>query len=110
IRRLNSFALEYLSMRDRLECLATGEYQRIRLANLLSSALKGVLYILDEPSQGLHAKEIDLVLQAFTELKHQGATIVAVDHDERLIRNADFIIDMGPGGGREGGRIVAEFE
>jgi excinuclease ABC subunit A len=104
---LNRVGLSYLSLSRSGETLSGGESQRIRLAAQLGSNLTGVSYILDEPTIGLHARDNALLLDALEELKVRGNSILVVEHDEETIRRADHIIDLGPGAGQGGGRIVA---
>jgi excinuclease ABC subunit A len=87
--------------------LSGGEAQRIRLASQLGSNLRGVCYILDEPTIGLHARDTRMLLATLNQLKERGNTVVVVEHDEETIRRADHVIDLGPGGGSNGGRLVA---
>ena len=84
-----------------------GEGQRIRLATQIGSKLRGVLYVLDEPSIGLHHRDNDRLLQALESLRDLGNTVLVVEHDEETIRRADYVIDLGPGAGRHGGEVVA---
>ena len=104
---LNRVGLSYLSLSRSGDTLSGGESQRIRLAAQLGSNLTGVSYILDEPTIGLHARDNGLLLHALEELKVRGNSILVVEHDEETIRRADHIIDLGPGAGQEGGRVVA---
>ncbi len=104
---LNRVGLSYLALSRSGDTLSGGEAQRIRLAAQLGSNLTGVCYILDEPTIGLHARDNGLLLDALDELKERGNSILVVEHDEETIRRADLIIDLGPGAGREGGRLVA---
>ncbi len=108
--RLLSIGLGYLSLARRLSSLSTGEMQRLRLANLFSENLHGVLYVLDEPSQGLHPTEVDQVWDVVQSLKDSGNTILLIDHDLQMIERADYVLDMGPGGGKDGGTLVACFD
>ena len=87
--------------------LSGGETQRIRLAAQLGSNLSGVLYVLDEPTIGLHARDNEQLLSALQSLKARGNSVVVVEHDEETMRRADFIIDLGPGAGVHGGTVVA---
>jgi excinuclease ABC subunit A len=98
--------LEYLTLSRQTRTLSSGEYQRITLARALGSALTETLYVLDEPSIGLHARDTHRLLQALHQLRKRGNTVVVVEHDPDMIRAADLIIDLGPGAGREGGHIV----
>ena len=105
---LQNVGLEYLTLDRTAGTLSGGESQRIRLATQVGSALAGVLYILDEPSIGLHARDNDRLLRTLVSLRDTGNTVLVVEHDEETIRAADWVIDMGPGAGRHGGEIVAE--
>jgi len=111
IRRRAQFLLEvglgYLTLERAADTLSGGEAQRIRLAAQLGAGLQGVLYVLDEPSIGLHARDHDRLLGALARLRDAGNTVVVVEHDENTLRSADWLIDVGPGAGRHGGRIVA---
>lgn len=104
---LQNVGLSYLTLDRPAASLAGGESQRIRLATQIGSALVGVLYILDEPSIGLHQKDNVRLIETLKKLRDQGNTVIVVEHDEEMILNADFIVDIGPGAGREGGEIVA---
>ena len=99
--------LGYLSLSRSSRSLSGGESQRIRLATQIGSKLVNVLYILDEPSIGLHPLDVQTLLGVFQKLIGNGATVVVIEHDLDVIRNADYLVDMGPGGGDAGGRIVA---
>lgn len=105
---LNNVGLDYLSLNRSAETLSGGEAQRIRLASQIGSGLVGVMYILDEPSIGLHQRDNDRLLQTLTRLRDLGNTVIVVEHDEDAIRAADYILDIGPGAGVHGGEIVAE--
>ncbi|MES2222049.1 MAG: excinuclease ABC subunit A, partial [Acidobacteriota bacterium] len=87
--------------------LSGGEGQRIRLATQIGSRLRGVLYVLDEPSIGLHQRDNERLIEALTSLRDLGNTILVVEHDEDTIRRADYVLDLGPGAGRLGGNLVA---
>ncbi|GAB4244090.1 MAG: excinuclease ABC subunit UvrA [Acidobacteriota bacterium] len=100
--------LEYLTLDRRADTLSAGEAQRVRLAAQVGTELRGVLYVLDEPSIGLHARDTHNLLEALARLKEMGNTIVVVEHDEDTIRWADHIVDLGPGAGELGGRVVAQ--
>ncbi len=104
---LKNVGLSYLTLDRAAASLAGGESQRIRLATQIGSALVGVLYILDEPSIGLHQKDNVRLIETLKKLKEQGNTVIVVEHDEEMILNADVIVDIGPGAGKEGGEIVA---
>ena len=105
---LINVGLDYLSLDRRAPTLSGGESQRIRLAGQIGSGLVGVLYILDEPSIGLHPRDNDRLLSTLQSLRDMGNTVVVVEHDEDTMRAADHLIDFGPGPGIRGGRIVAE--
>jgi excinuclease ABC subunit A len=105
---LQNVGLEYLSLDRTAGTLSGGESQRIRLATQVGSALAGVLYILDEPSIGLHARDNERLLRTLTSLRDRGNTVIVVEHDEETIREADYVLDLGPGAGRHGGQIVAQ--
>jgi excinuclease ABC subunit A len=104
---LDAVGLSYLSLERAANTLSGGESQRIRLATQIGSRLRGVLYVLDEPSIGLHHKDNSRLLATLQELRDLGNTVVVVEHDEETIRRADYVIDLGPGAGTEGGRVVA---
>ncbi|WP_392538054.1 excinuclease ABC subunit UvrA [Legionella sp. 227] len=104
---LVNVGLDYLSLTRSAETLSGGEAQRIRLASQIGSGLVGVMYILDEPSIGLHQRDNDRLLKTLMHLRNLGNTVIVVEHDEDAIRNADFVLDIGPGAGVHGGEIVA---
>ncbi len=104
---LRSVGLEYLTLSRSAATLSGGESQRIRLATQIGSSLMGVLYILDEPSIGLHQRDNDKLLDTLRELRDLGNTLVVVEHDEDTMRSADYVIDVGPGAGVHGGQIIA---
>ncbi len=104
---LTAVGLDYLSLDRSAATLSGGEGQRIRLATQIGSKLRGVLYVLDEPSIGLHHRDNGRLLQALEELRDLGNTVLVVEHDEETIRRADYVIDLGPGAGRHGGELVA---
>ena len=104
---LNAVGLGYISLDRSAATLSGGEGQRIRLATQIGSKLRGVLYVLDEPSIGLHHRDNDRLLKALEELRDLGNTVLVVEHDEETIRRADYVIDLGPGAGRHGGELVA---
>ena len=108
LRLLNHLGLGYLALGRSGETLSGGEAQRVRLAAQLGSNLTGVTYVLDEPTIGLHPKDNGILVKALQDLRDRGNTIVVVEHDEETIRAADTIIDLGPGAGAQGGRIVAQ--
>ncbi len=103
---LTEIGLEYLSLDRGTATLSGGEGQRIRLATQISSALVGVLYILDEPSIGLHQRDNERLLNTLKRLRDIGNTVLVVEHDEETIREADYVLDMGPGAGKDGGEVV----
>ena len=104
---LQSVGLQYLTLSRQAGTLSGGESQRIRLATQIGSSLMGVLYILDEPSIGLHQRDNDMLLSTMKHLRDLGNTLLVVEHDENTMRQADYLIDVGPGAGVHGGRIVA---
>ena len=104
---LNNVGLDYLSLSRQSGTLSGGEAQRIRLASQIGSGLTGVLYVLDEPSIGLHQRDNDRLLETLNRLRDIGNTVIVVEHDEDAIRSADFLVDMGPGAGQRGGHVVA---
>lgn len=105
---LRNVGLDYLTMNRKSGTLSGGESQRIRLASQIGSGLTGVLYVLDEPSIGLHQRDNNRLLETLTRLRDLGNTVIVVEHDEDAIRSADHVIDMGPGAGIHGGTVVAE--
>lgn len=109
-RRLQAFddlGLGYLALGEATPALSGGEAQRLKLVNQLHRNQKDAVFILDEPSVGLHPSDVRTLLAVLTRLTDRGATIVVIEHDLDMIINADYVIDMGPGGGAAGGRIVA---
>ena len=111
IQRLNflvNVGLDYLTLERRAETLSGGEAQRIRLASQIGAGLVGVMYILDEPSIGLHQRDNQRLLNTLTYLRDLGNTVIVVEHDEEAIRAADYVVDIGPGAGIHGGQIVAQ--
>jgi excinuclease ABC subunit A len=105
---LVNVGLDYLSLDRSADTLSGGEAQRIRLASQIGAGLVGVLYILDEPSIGLHQRDNDRLLGTLKHLRDIGNTVIVVEHDEDAIRLADYVVDIGPGAGVHGGHIVAE--
>ena len=103
---LNTVGLGYLSLDRSAATLSNGESQRIRLATQIGSKLRGVLYVLDEPSIGLHPRDNQRLLQTLERLRDMGNTVLVVEHDEETIRRADYVIDLGPGAGKQGGQLV----
>ena len=105
---LNDVGLEYLSLDRSAETLSGGEAQRIRLASQIGSGLTGVMYVLDEPSIGLHQRDNERLLKTLKHLRDLGNTVIVVEHDEDAIQAADYVVDIGPGAGVHGGEIVAQ--
>ena len=108
LRFLVNVGLNYLSMSRSADTLSGGEAQRIRLASQIGAGLVGVMYVLDEPSIGLHQRDNERLLSTLTHLRDLGNTVLVVEHDEDAIREADYIVDIGPGAGVHGGQIIAE--
>ena len=108
LKFLESVGLGYLSLERESSTLSGGEAQRIRLATQIGSSLVGVLYILDEPTIGLHQRDNTKLISTLTHLRDLGNTLIVVEHDEQTIKTADYIVDMGPGAGVHGGKVVAE--
>jgi excinuclease ABC subunit A len=104
---LNNVGLEYLTLSRNSGTLSGGESQRIRLASQIGSGLTGVLYVLDEPSIGLHQRDNDRLITTLKNLRDQGNTVIVVEHDEDMIRQADYVFDIGPGAGVHGGQVVS---
>jgi len=105
---LGQVGLSYLTIDRQADSLAGGEAQRIRLATQLNGSLSGVLYVLDEPSIGLHPSDVDKLISTLVKLREQGNTLIIVEHDEKIMKAADYIIDIGPLAGELGGEIVAQ--
>ncbi len=108
LKFLTNVGLEYLSLSRSAETLSGGEAQRIRLASQIGSGLTGVMYVLDEPSIGLHQRDNDRLLDTLKRLRDIGNSVIVVEHDQDAIMEADYVVDIGPGAGEHGGRIVAE--
>ena len=108
LKFLTNVGLEYLSLSRSAETLSGGEAQRIRLASQIGSGLTGVMYVLDEPSIGLHQRDNDRLLETLKRLRDIGNTVIVVEHDHDAILEADYVVDIGPGAGEHGGQIVAE--
>src|SRR5690606_28080390 len=108
LRFLSDVGVGYLSLQRASATLSGGEAQRIRLATQIGSALVGVLYILDEPSIGLHQRDNRRLIETLLRLRDLGNTVLVVEHDEETMRQADHIVDMGPGAGEHGGRVVSQ--
>ena len=105
---LNKVGLEYLTLSRNSSSLSGGESQRIRLASQIGSGLTGVLYVLDEPSIGLHQRDNQRLLDTLVRLRDLGNTVIVVEHDEEAIRAGEYVVDMGPGAGEHGGLVVAQ--
>jgi excinuclease ABC subunit A len=108
LKFLNDVGLNYLSLDRSAETLSGGESQRIRLASQIGSGLTGVMYVLDEPSIGLHQRDNDRLISTLKHLRDIGNSVLVVEHDEDMMRAADHIIDMGLGAGIHGGRVMAQ--
>ena len=104
---LRNVGLEYLTLSRSARTLSGGEAQRIRLATQIGSNLSGVLYILDEPSIGLHQRDNDRLISSLKKMRDLGNTLIVVEHDEGTMRAADYLIDIGPGAGENGGEVMA---
>lgn len=107
VQFLVDVGLEYLTLARMSMTLSGGESQRIRLATQIGSKLSGILYVLDEPSIGLHQKDSEKLIKSLKEMRDLGNTLIVVEHDEEMIRSADYIVDIGPGAGKNGGEVVA---
>lgn len=103
---LDRLGLNYLSLNREAKTLSGGEYQRVNIANQLGAFLKGTLYVLDEPTIGLHARDTKLISEIMLELSRAGNTVIVVEHDKQVISYADWIVELGPGGGKFGGHVV----
>jgi excinuclease ABC subunit A len=108
LKFLSDVGLDYITLGRTSTTLSSGEAQRIRLATQVGSGLVGVCYVLDEPTIGLHQRDNQRLIRTLEHLRDMGNTVLVVEHDEETIRSADYVIDMGPGAGRHGGRIVAQ--
>ena len=108
IKFLLDVGLGYLNLNRSLKSLSGGEAQRIRLATQIGTQLMDVLYILDEPSIGLHQKDNDKLINSLKSLRDIGNTVIVVEHDKEMMMNSDYIVDIGPGPGVDGGKIVAQ--
>ena len=104
---LSRLGLGYLTLGEETPGLSGGEAQRLKLASEMGRTQTASLFVFDEPSIGLHPLDVQVLLRVFQALLDKGATVVVIEHDLDVIKNADYIIDMGPGGGEEGGRITA---
>jgi len=103
---LDRLGVGYLALDRAMNTLSTGENQRIRICAELASSLRGACYILDEPTVGLHPRDVRSLLESLTELRNRGNTVIVVEHQEPVIRAADYVVDLGPGAGPMGGDIV----
>lgn len=104
---MRELGLGYLTLGEETPGLSGGEAQRLKLASEMGRAQEDTIFIFDEPTIGLHPLDVRTLLSVFRALVDHGATLIVIEHDLDVIRNADYIIDMGPGGGEEGGRIIA---
>jgi len=103
---LEQLGIGYLALNRSTETLATGEAQRVRIAAELASNLRGICYVLDEPTIGLHPRNVESLLHSLTSLRDRGNTVVVVEHEAPVIQAADHIIDLGPGAGAKGGQVI----
>ncbi|HMN19732.1 MAG TPA: excinuclease ABC subunit UvrA [Candidatus Moranbacteria bacterium] len=110
LEALENVGLEYLSLGRSAQTISGGEAQRIRLATQLNAQLMGIVYVLDEPSIGLHSRDTEKLIDTMRSLQDVGNSLIVVEHDEHIIRSADWVIDMGPGAGEEGGTVIFEGE
>ena len=108
LKFLNNVGLDYLTLNRKSNSLSGGESQRIRLASQIGSGLTGIIYVLDEPSIGLHQRDNLKLLETLKNLRNLGNTVIIVEHDEEAILNSDYVVDIGPGAGENGGKVVAE--
>src|SRR5699024_850328 len=104
---LKNVGLDYLTLSRSARTLSGGEAQRIRLATQIGSNLSGVMYVLDEPSIGLHQRDNDRLIASLKKMRDLGNTLIVVEHDEDTMRAADYLIDIGPGAGENGGQVIA---
>ena len=104
---LENLGLGYLTLCEETPSLSGGEAQRLKLASEMSKSQNDSIFIFDEPTIGLHPLDVQILVKVFQSLVDQGATVVVIEHDRDVMKNADYIIDMGPGGGQDGGMIVA---
>ena len=108
LRTLNNLGLGYLTLGEATPSLSGGEAQRLKLATEMGRQQNDTLFVFDEPTIGLHPLDVIMLIEVFRKLIDLGATVVVIEHDLDVIRNADYIIDMGPGGGNAGGRVIAQ--
>jgi excinuclease ABC subunit A len=106
LRTLHDLGLGYLTLGEATPALSGGEAQRLKLASEMGRGQEDSVFVFDEPTIGLHPKDVRVLLEVFRSLLDHGATVIVIEHDLDVIRSADYIVDMGPGGGAEGGRIV----
>ena len=104
---LHDLGLGYLTLGEETPSLSGGEAQRLKLASEMGRSQTDTVFVFDEPTIGLHPLDVQTLLGVFRHLIAQGATVIVIEHDLSVMRSADYIVDMGPGGGKEGGRIVA---
>ena len=104
---LSELGLGYLTLGEQTPSLSGGEAQRLKLASEMKKAQTDSVFVFDEPTIGLHPLDVQVLLKVFSTLIDQGATVIVIEHDLDVIKQADYIIDMGPGGGKEGGQIIA---
>ncbi|ETJ06069.1 MAG: hypothetical protein Q605_AUC00382G0001, partial [Actinomyces urogenitalis DORA_12] len=107
LRLLTDLGLGYLTLGEATTALSGGEAQRLKLSTYLGSSQEGTMFVLDEPSIGLHPLDVQVLLSVLDRLIEDGASVLVIEHDLDMIANADWVIDLGPGGGQEGGRVVA---
>ena len=107
LETLRDLGLGYLTLGEETPGLSGGEAQRLKLASEMGRQQEDSVFVFDEPTIGLHPKDVETLLQVFRTLISRGATVIVIEHDLDVIRAADYIIDMGPGGGEDGGRIIA---
>lgn len=108
LQTLHDLGLGYLTLGEETPSLSGGEAQRLKLASEMGKGQSDSVYVFDEPTIGLHPSDVETLLQVFQRLIDHGATVIVIEHDLDIIRNADYVIDMGPGGGSDGGRVIAK--
>jgi len=107
---LERVGLNYLTLDRQIKTLSGGEYQRLNISNQLSNKLTSTLYVLDEPTVGLHPRDTDRIVKVLKELTDYGNTVIVVEHDKDVISHADWIVELGPEGGRQGGKVIYSGE